>query len=86
MSTAALRAQLERLRGELDRAEALDSDARQALKDVAAEIESVLAASEPDVQSVRERVEATALGFEADHPRFARLLSEITDALAKLGI
>jgi hypothetical protein len=86
MVTTALRRQLEQLHLEIARAQTLDPDARRALKGVADEIERVLATDEPDVQSVRERIEETALGFEASHPRFARLLSEVTDALAKLGI
>jgi predicted nucleic acid-binding Zn-ribbon protein len=86
MVTASLRRQLEQLLVEISRLETADPDARRALKDVADEIEQVLAATEPDVQSVRERIEETALSFEASHPRFAGLLSEVTDALAKLGI
>jgi Cft2 family RNA processing exonuclease len=86
MSTAALRKQLERLLGELARAKTLDPDARDAVKDVVAEIERTLVETEPDVRSVRERVESTALGFEAEHPRLAAVLGEITDTLAKLGI
>ena len=86
MSTAALRRQLERLLRELARAKNLDPDARDALQDVVDEIERTLAATEPDVRPLRERVEATALEFEAEHPRLAGVLGEITDALAKLGI
>jgi hypothetical protein len=86
MTTAALRKQLEQLLLQISSADTADPDARRALKDVAEEIERVLAATEPDVHSVRERIEETALGFEASHPRFARLLSEVNDALAKLGI
>jgi hypothetical protein len=86
MVPASLKMQLAQLREELARSNTLDPDARQALRGVADEIERMLGTSKPDLHSVRERIEATALGFEADHPRFSRLLSEITDALAKLGI
>ena len=88
MVDAALRKQLERLRAEIARVEASDGEAGRALTAVAADIDRVLEARDPgaDVHSLRERIEETALGFEASHPRFASVLREVTDALAKLGI
>ena len=86
MSTAPLRRQLERLLAELARAKNLDPEARDAVNDAVTEIERTLAATKPDVRSLRERVETTALEFEAEHPRLAGVLGEIGETLAKLGI
>lgn len=86
MSTAALRQQLERLVQELARADKLDAGSREALKGVVAEMERVIAAAEPDHGTLRERIENTALGFEAEHPRLSAVLGEVTDTLAKMGI
>jgi hypothetical protein len=86
MTKATLKAHLIELREELAGTQTLDEHTRQLLEHVADEIEQVLAQTEPDYESLRERVEARAVDFEANHPGFARLLNEVTDALAKLGI
>lgn len=86
MSKQELQSRLTELRREIDGAGSLDSEARERLEHVADEIERALDDNEPDYESVRERVEDAMLSFEAEHPRFARLLSEVTDTLAKLGI
>jgi len=92
MSKDALRSNLEKLHRELAAARHLDKGTHEQLAEVAAQIERILAEAESesaapvDAKSTRDEVEATALRFEAEHPQFAQILSEITDTLAKLGI
>ena len=86
MSTDALKKSLTELRTELADRHQLDQETRRQLAEVADRIEQLLDDSDPDVAEVSARVENAALAFEARHPSFARILSEVTDALAKLGI
>jgi hypothetical protein len=85
MPKQTLQTSLDQLREQLADAHSLDAETRQKLADVAETIEDVLAAPAPDYQQAHESVQSVALEFEARHPRFARILSEVTDALAKLG-
>jgi len=86
MSEESLRKQLAALRRELASSEQLDGATRARLDRLADEIDAVLGADEPDYGTLRERVAGAALRFEAEHPRFARVLSDVTDTLAKLGL
>lgn len=86
MPRQALEAQLSQLREELAETETLDSKTRELLSEVADEIEQVLGEDTGDNASARERLETAAYKFEAEHPRFAAILGEISDTLAKLGI
>lgn len=86
MPKQTLQNSLDRLRGQLAEPDQLDEETRRQLAEVAETIERVLNESEPDVDAAHADIEDIALGFEARHPAFARLLSEVTDALAKLGI
>ena len=86
MSKETLKTNLDLLRRELEDSEALDDEIRQELSAVAATIERLLEAPAPDYQTAYETLEGRALRFEASHPYFSRVLSEVTDALAKLGL
>jgi phosphoglycolate phosphatase-like HAD superfamily hydrolase len=86
MPEQTLKRSLEALRRELEQPGDLDAELRQQLADVADSIEEVLESSVPDYQRAHEETRSAALRFEAEHPSFARVLSEVTDALAKLGI
>lgn len=81
-----LKTSLEKLRGEIASDASLNAATREQLEEIASSIEQVLAESDPDYRETLDRIENAALGFEARHPGFARVLSEVTDALAKLGI
>jgi len=81
-----LRTSLDKLRAELASDASLNAATRKQLEEIASSIEQVLAESDPDYRETLDRIENAALGFEARHPAFARVLSEVTDALAKLGI
>jgi hypothetical protein len=83
-----MRRQLASLHAELRSADKLDPETREMLETVAQDIERTLA-GEQDQGSAGERVERleeAALRFEASHPTFSRLLSELTDTLTKIGI
>ena len=86
MTKKALQATLTELRAELEQTDTLDEATRRQLNEIADEIERVLDQKAPDYESAQARVEAATLRFEAEHPYFARILSEVTDALSKLGI
>jgi DNA-binding LacI/PurR family transcriptional regulator len=86
MTKKALQATLTELRAELEQTDTLDEATRHQLNEIADEIEHVLDQNAPDYESAQARVEAATLRFEAEHPYFARILSEVTDALSKLGI
>jgi len=81
-----LRINLERLREELATPDALDPETRQMLASVAADIDRVL--GEEDVQhaSLPAKLEELTIRFEANHPKLAGIISEVADALAKIGI
>ena len=86
MPEESLRSHLEALRRELAATRKLDGETRASLDRLADEIDVALGAEEPDYGPLRDRVADAALRFEAEHPRFARLLSDVTDTLAKLGL
>jgi hypothetical protein len=86
MSQESLRRHLEALRRELAKTPSLDRETHARLSRVADEIDSVLGTPAPDYGPLRDRVADATLKFEAEHPRFARVLSDVTDTLVKLGI
>lgn len=86
MAEQTLRANLEILRQQLADSSELDDDLRRELASVAATIERVLDEPAPDYRAAHASLEGRALQFEASHPAFSRILSEVTDALAKLGL
>lgn len=86
MPRQSLKQNLEQLRQKLEHAHDLDSATQRELADIAETIEELLAQESPDVSSTYSRINDAALEFEARHPTFARILSEITDTLTKLGV
>jgi hypothetical protein len=86
MPRPSLKAHLDQLRRELADAEQLDHDTRALLVEVAEDIDQILEETAPNYDSLRERIEAAAVRFEAEHPRFSGILGDITDTLAKLGL
>jgi len=91
MPRNALREHLSELHEELASAGEIDPALRAQLRDVADDIESLLArddqaslaaAGEP----LLDRVKRSTVDFEAEHPRLARILNDVGDTLTKLGI
>jgi hypothetical protein len=83
-----LKGKLGRLHQELGSVSSLDAETRELLETIARDIERTLR-GERDADTIRERldrVEGATLRFEAAHPSFSKVLSEIADALAKIGV
>ncbi|MCC5871120.1 MAG: DUF4404 family protein [Gammaproteobacteria bacterium] len=87
MPSSKLRESLESIRRELDEPGAVDDANRALLEQVAADIERVLdEEDETTPDTVRGKMEKAAVDFEAEHPRLARVMNEIVDALGRMGI
>ena len=87
MSDNDVRDLLERLKTEIQDAE-LDADTRKLMKDLDAEIHGLLE-SDADVEafaSVADRAREIEADFESDHPLAVRVLREIIQSLARMGI
>jgi nucleotide-binding universal stress UspA family protein len=79
---------VEKLRRNLDNEEALEQEHRDALREVASEIDK-LQQGEVDfehVTSVHERIAEVVLRMETQHPKITSVLSQITNLLAGIGI
>lgn len=81
-----LRELLAELRNELQHAEDIDVDARQELKRLHSDIEELAADDEPEVSSAVDRVKELESRFAASHPVLERMLRELADTLAKMGV
>lgn len=91
MPKKALEQRLSELHNELASASQLDPQLRALAKDVAGDIEKLLAeesdrAERSAADELRERVQQATVDFEAEHPRLAHVLNDLADTLTKLGI
>lgn len=87
MPSSRLHESLQSIRRELDAAGGMDDADRTLLEQVAADIERVLDDDdETTPDTVRGKMEKAAVDFEARHPRLARVMNEIVDALGRMGI
>ncbi len=87
--SSALNQRLEALHAELAGTTAVDASSRQALVALLGDITRLLeksAPAGPADQPVAERLEALALGFEAQHPALGTAIRQVVDALGKAGI
>ncbi len=91
MPRKALQQHLSELHEELASANDLDPALRQQLRHVADDIETLLGeTAEPETApagaQLQDRVQQATVEFEAEYPRLARILGDVADTLAKLGI
>ena len=86
MPKETLKRNLARLNEELAASDTLDAKTRAQLSQVVDDIEQLLADEGGDGENIGRRIAAAAYRFEAGHPNLARIMSEVTDALAKLGV
>lgn len=89
MARQKLRELVRELHDELERADRVDPDARAMLRGLGGDIERLTGDAPPAPEhheTARERVDEAVVHFQADHPRLARVLREIADALGRLGI
>lgn len=77
---------LAQLRGELQRAEDVDIEARQILQDLHSDVEKIEEPDDSMIRSVVDRVNELESRFAGSHPVLERLTRELADALAKMGI
>lgn len=85
MPEETLKASVDKIRQHLAEPDKLDAQTRQQLSAIADEIDKAIEDPENHAENALASIENSALEFEARHPAFARILSEVTDALAKLG-
>ena len=80
-----LRQLLDELHTELADSDAMDSESREELVELA---ETIAAVTEQPVNNDDDtgQLEQAVLAFETEHPRIAGILSQIADALSRLGI
>ena len=81
-----LRELLDDLHRELGEAPSLDEGAREQLHGMMDEIQQVLEPSGGPAEGLNRRLQELALRFEADHPRVAATISQLTDVLQRMGI
>jgi hypothetical protein len=88
-SVEKLRATLHELERELAQVKSLDAESRRLLEAAAAEIHEALAQQPQQKiqpQTWTERLSAATQEFEESHPTLSRLVGNVVDALAHLGI
>jgi hypothetical protein len=81
-----IKAILAQLSRELQRAEDVDVEAREILKELHEEIDEPEKPDSLKVESMIDRVKALETRFATRHPALERIASELADALAKMGI
>jgi hypothetical protein len=87
MNAETLKQALTRKHDELARAAALDDQSRQLLRDIMGDVAEPGPSGALPARSLRkDRLEALAIGFEAEHPTLAAGLREFADLLAKAGV
>lgn len=79
------------LHRELESGEQIESEDREALLQAVREIEDALRGAEPDEKPAKggplsRRITALIEDFETSHPKFAEILSSVSESLANLGI
>lgn len=86
MTEKSLRTLVAGLRAELAQAHDLDADAREALHNLAEEVEALLlrpaAGSQPAEHPLRDRLADRVTELEASHPALSRTVGNIVDTLA----
>lgn len=81
-----LKSHMESVREELAKGVPLDPEMRAFLEDVLDDIRDILEEDEAEPPTLQERVSQAATSFEVDHPRLARLLAGVSEALSEMGI
>jgi ElaB/YqjD/DUF883 family membrane-anchored ribosome-binding protein len=89
MSSEDIRNRLTELHAELEKTPQLDAELRELLMEVDGDIHALLSSGEPardEVQGLRERLEALAADFDAQHPNTNIVFRELIHALGRMGI
>lgn len=87
MSDESLRADLERLRIEVNQAAGRDPDTQRKLNELINDIERrINDPSDEDDEGLIENIRAEIANFEAEHPRTTAILNDIMVTLSNMGI
>ena len=86
MNTEDLHKTLARLRVELGRASSIDADSRRLLQDIMRDAERLQLQPATPMHTRRQRLEALAVQFEANHPTLGAALRELMELLAQAGV
>jgi len=86
-----LRKLLEQLQDELERAEKVEPESRDLLRDVMADIHTTLERSADGEapaadDSVKDRLDQAMVEFESSHPQLSFTLERLMESLANMGI
>jgi len=83
-----LREMLEQLHAELQQAGSVDERSRELLRNVMADIHTLLepSAAEAQPESLATRLREAVDEFEESHPALTEAVGRVVDALAKMGI
>jgi hypothetical protein len=87
MSNDKIRDLLEKLHEEVQKTE-LDADARSSLRELDSDIHQLLDSGNvaPSADSVVEQAKLLEARFAVDHPTAERVMREVIDMLAKIGV
>ncbi len=87
MSNFEIRNLLAKLLDEIQKSE-LDADTRNMVRDLDSDIHELLGSNDADVEtaSVLNRAKEFEANFETEHPTAVRILSEVIEALSRMGI
>ena len=80
---------LEDLHEELSTLDSIDGSSRALLQQLMGDIQEIVSKSEPEPEkqaNATAQLEAVAVKFKSEHPKLAMAVSEVVDALGKLGI
>ena len=81
-----LREILSQLSRELQRAEDVDIDARDEMRELNRRVDLLADGDQSEADWLKARVRELETQFAAEHPTIARVARELADALAKMGI
>ena len=77
---------LAQLNKELQRSEDFDIESRQILDDLNKGVDQIEESDEVQIEPMLDRIKALEAKFASKHPALERIIRELADALAKMGI
>ncbi len=77
---------LAQLNKELQRSEDFDIESRQILDDLNKDVDQIEESDEVQIEPMLDRIKALEAKFASKHPALERIIRELADALAKMGI
>jgi hypothetical protein len=81
-----IKAFLAQLSKELQRSEDFDIEARQILDDLHKDVDQLEEPGQTKIEPALDRIKELEAKFASKHPALERIVRELTDALAKMGI